>query len=60
MYICPTCQRKFESEEMIRKHFLRCWKEQHPYHKSKEAPHLEDVVTREVDNNVISFFEGIR
>ena len=38
MYICPECKREFGSEEGIKKHFLACWREQHPGHKSKDAP----------------------
>lgn len=60
MYICSTCKRGFESEDSIRKHFLNCWKEQHPYHQSTPAPHTEDIVTREADDNVLSFFENMR
>lgn len=60
MYICPTCNRNFENEDAIRKHFLNCWKEQHPYHQSTSAPHTEDVIIREVDDNVLDFFAKMR
>lgn len=59
MYICPTCNKEFNTESAIQKHFLSCWKEQHPYHKSKSAPHSEDVVTREVNDDVINFFKEL-
>lgn len=57
MYICPTCEKEFNTEEMIRKHFLSCWREIHPYHKSKSAPRSKDIVTREVSNDIANFFE---
>lgn len=56
MYICPTCNRGFSTEEGVAKHFLSCWKEQHPYHQSKPAPHSEDINTREVSQDITDFF----
>lgn len=46
MYICPTCKKGFEKEENLTKHFLSCWKEQHPSHVSKSAPRSESIETR--------------
>ena len=60
MYICPTCGRSFRTEEHIQKHFLSCWKEQHPYHQSKDAPRGVDITTREVNNDIVDFFNGLR
>ena len=48
MIICPTCQKHFEKEEDIAKHFLGCWKRQNPNHISKEAPRSEDITKREM------------
>ena len=57
MYIiCPTCQRKFESEEAIAKHSLKCWKEYNPNHISKPAPRSEDITRREVNDEAVNFF----
>ena len=60
MYICPTCHKGFQTEEMIRKHFLTCWKEQNPFHKSKSAPRGEDVETRKINDDVINFFNSFK
>lgn len=60
MYICPTCNEEFVSEDNIRKHYLRCWKEHNPYHKSKNAPHSADVVTRKVNNDIADFFNSFK
>ena len=60
MFVCPTCAEEFNTEQGIQKHFLQCWKEKHPYHKSKDAPQSEDIVTREVNNDIMSFFEGLK
>ena len=56
MYICPTCNRKFNEEERLVKHFLACWKEKNPYHQSKEAPYSESVETRTINDDVANFF----
>ena len=60
MYICPTCHKGFQTEEMIRKHFLTCWKEQNPFHKSKFAPRGEDIETRKINDDVINFFNSFK
>lgn len=57
MYICPTCKKEFEIEEKIQKHFLKCWKEQNPYHQSKSAPQGETVTTRTVNSDIMNFFK---
>ena len=59
MFICPTCAKEFNTEDAIQKHFLACWKEQHPYHKSKPAPRSENIITREISNDVINFFNSL-
>lgn len=59
MFICPTCNKEFDTEQAIQKHFLSCWKEQHPFHQSKSAPHSADIVTREVSNDIMNFFERL-
>ena len=58
MFICPTCSKEFNTEQAIQKHFLLCWKEQHPFHQSKSASHSDDIVTREVNNDVLEFFNS--
>ena len=59
MFICPTCNKEFNTEQAIQKHFLSCWKEQHPFHQSKSAPHSENITTREVSNDIMNFFERL-
>ena len=59
MFICPICNKEFNTQEQIRNHFLSCWQEQHPYHKSKPAPRSEDIITREVSDDVINFFNSL-
>lgn len=59
MYICPTCNKSFETEERIQKHFLKCWKEKNPYHQSKPAPRSEDVETVEINDDVVNFFNSL-
>ena len=56
MYICPTCGKEFPTESEIVKYFLKCWKEKHPYHKSKEAPRSADLVSRSVNKDTENFF----
>lgn len=60
MYICSTCQKGFKTKENLQKHFLNCWKEQHPYHKSKLAPQGENIETREITDDIMSFFNSFK
>lgn len=58
MYICPTCKKEFETENKIKKHFLKCWKDEHPYHISKDAPRSENIENRLVNNDIMNFFNS--
>lgn len=60
MYICPVCNRSFKTEDIIVKHYLKCWREEHPYHMSKEAPRSEDKVVKIVNDDIINFFNGLQ
>ena len=60
MYICPTCGKQYEKEEVLTKHFLKCWKEQHPYHRGKSAPRSKDINTSEVSNDILNFFNSFK
>ena len=60
MYICPTCNKAYELEDDLIKHYLQCWKSKNPNHKSKAAPRSEDINTREVNDNIMSFFNSFK
>lgn len=60
MYICPSCNEEFKTEESLTKHFLYCWKKLHPYHKSKSAPKGKDIETIEIDNDIANFFNSFK
>ena len=60
MYICPTCNKQFDTEEIVAKHYLKCWKEKNPCHKSKPAPRSEDINTREINSDVMNFFNSFK
>ena len=60
MYVCPTCGKEISSKDKIAKHFLKCWKELHPNHISKEAPRSADIETREVSNDIMNFFNSFK
>lgn len=60
MYICPTCNRQFNREEDVAAHFLKCWKDKNPNHKSKPAPRSDDIINRQMDDSIASFFEGLQ
>lgn len=62
MYICPVCKCEFEDEKESRmaRHFLRCWKENNPNHKSNTIEPSETIETREVNNNVMNFFKDLQ
>lgn len=58
MYICPVCQKGFNAENKVVKHYLSCWKYHNPNHKSIPAPHSEDIIKVEIDNDTLKFFES--
>lgn len=58
MYICPTCQKEFINENDVTKHFLNCWKEKNPNHKSKPAPRGENIINREINEDILNFFNN--
>lgn len=60
MYICPTCNKQFDTAEKVAKHSLKCWKEHNPNHISKPAPHSDNIINRQMDNNILNFFEGLQ
>lgn len=60
MYICPTCGRRFTKEEKLSRHFLACWREQNPSYVPKDAPRSPDQETRQVNNDIMSFFEQLK
>lgn len=58
MYICPVCAKTFDKEMVLVKHYLKCWKDHNPNHKSAPAPRSEDINTYEVNDEVANFFES--
>lgn len=60
IYICPTCSKEFKTEGEVTAHFLKCWKEQNPHHKSKPAPCSEDITITEVNEDIMAFFDSLK
>ena len=60
MFVCSTCGKQFDTKEALTNHFMKCWKEQHPYHQSKSAPCSEDINTRKVSNDIMNFFNSFK
>ena len=60
MYICPTCNKEIDKEEIVVQHYLKCWKEKIPHHQVKSAPRSADINTREVNDDVINFFNSLQ
>ena len=60
MFICPTCGRQFEREDVLVKHMSKCWREKNPHQKSKPAPRSEDVNTREDSKDILDFFNSFK
>ena len=58
IYICPTCGKEYTSEQDVSKHFLKCWKDNNPHHKSKSAPRSADIHTSTVNDDVAQFFKS--
>ena len=57
MYICPTCNKEFISEDMVVKHYLKCWQEKNPCYKPKPAPRSEPITTKTVNAEMANFFD---
>ena len=60
MFVCPTCDKQFDKEENLVRHFLQCWKEKNPNHQSKAAPRSEDINTREENQDILDFFNSFK
>jgi uncharacterized Zn-finger protein len=60
MYICPTCNKQFDMEDVLVKHYLKCWKDKNPCHQAKSAPRSEDINTREVSDDIMNFFNSFK
>lgn len=60
MYICPTCNGQFSTEEILVKHMSKCWREKNPHLRSKPAPRSEDINTREINDELVDFFKENR
>ena len=60
MFVCSTCGKQFDTKDALTNHFMKCWKEQHPYHKSKPAPRSEDINTREDNQEILNFFQSFK
>jgi hypothetical protein len=58
MYICPVCGKQFNEEEILVKHMSKCWREKNPHLRSKPAPRSEDINTREVNDDILNFFNS--
>lgn len=60
MYICPTCKKECATEEEIKKHSMACWRKANPHYKSKTPPQGETKVIKEVNNDIMNFFNSFK
>ena len=60
MFICPTCNNQFDNEDILVKHYLKCWKEKNPCHQAKSAPRSADINTREISDDISDFFNSFK
>ena len=62
MYICPICKCEFEDEKENRmsRHFLKCWKENNPNHKTNSIEPSETIETREENKDITDFFASLQ
>lgn len=60
MYICPTCKQEFVTEDLAVKHYLKCWRDKNPCHKSKSAPRSEPIIIRKVNTEITNFFNAFQ
>lgn len=62
MYICPICKYEFEDEKESRmsRHFLKCWKENNPNHKTNSIEPSETIETRKDNKDITDFFASLQ
>ena len=62
MYICPICKCEFENEKESRmsRHFLKCWKENNPNHKTNSIEPSETIETRKESKDITDFFASLQ
>ena len=60
MYICPTCGKQYDTEDILVKHYSECWREKNPTHKSKSAPRTENIEVRKDNQEILDFFNSFR
>lgn len=62
MYICPICKCEFEDEKESRmaRHFLKCWKENNPNHKTNSIEPSETIETRKENKDIADFFASLQ
>ena len=60
IYICPDCGKEYETEQDITKHFMKCWKDNNPHHKSKPAPRSADINVSTANDDIIQFFNSLK
>ena len=62
MYICPICKCEFEDEKESRmsRHFLKCWKENNPNHKTNSIEPSETIEIRKKSKDITDFFASLQ
>lgn len=62
MYICPICKCEFEDEKESRmaRHFLKCWKENNPNHKTNNIEPSETIEIRKENKDITDFFASLQ
>lgn len=62
MYICPICKCEFENEKESRmsRHFLKCWKENNPNHKTNSIEPSETIEIRKENKDITDFFASLQ
>ncbi len=59
MYICPICRTKFKIEELVVKHYNKCWKEKNPGYKGTTISR-QYTETRTINDDVSNFFNSLQ
>lgn len=59
MYICPECGKPFKTDKAVAKHYLTCFKKEHPYIPPKSVLYTQSV-TRKVNDEVADFFSALK
>lgn len=59
MYYCINCNKQFNSREGVISHFLKCWVNTHPTHKSQPAHQSSEIIIEKNNEEILNFLKQV-